>query len=243
MSKHILITGGAGFIGSHLADDLLAHGHRVRILDRLSAQVHAGQRHRPAYLNEDVEPIWGDLRDPATVERAVRNIDAVYHFAAAVGVGQSMYAITDYTSHNDLGTAILLEELIKHPVERLGVASSMSIYGEGLYRSGAELVATGVERSMNQLRAGLWEPVDGEGNPLEPLATPESKAPALSSVYALSKYVQERMCLMVGRAYNIPVVALRFFNVYGPRQSLSNPYAGCRHFRFTLPQRQAAGNL
>jgi dTDP-L-rhamnose 4-epimerase len=226
MYSHILITGGAGFIGSHLADELLAHGHRVRILDCLSAQVHANGRLRPDYLNEDVEPIWGDLRDPKTIERAVQDIDAVYHFAAAVGVGQSMYAIEDYTSHNDLGTAVLLEALIKHPVERLVVASSMSIYGEGLYRSGTEVVASGVERSMAQLRAGRWEPLNKDGAALEPIATPESKPPALSSVYALSKYDQERLCLMTGRAYNIPTVAMRFFNVYGTRQALSNPYTG-----------------
>jgi dTDP-L-rhamnose 4-epimerase len=137
-----------------------------------------------------------------------------------------MYAIADYTSHNDLGTAVLLEALVEHPVERLIVASSMSIYGEGLYRSGTQVISSNVERSMLQLRAGMWEPADAHGNILEPIATPETKPPALSSVYALSKYVQERMCLMIGRAYNIPTVALRFFNVYGPRQSLSNPYTG-----------------
>jgi dTDP-L-rhamnose 4-epimerase len=226
MGARVLITGGAGFIGSHLSDALLAHGHRVRILDRLSAQVHVNGKQRPEYLNGDVEPMWGDLRNPEAAKRALRNIDAVYHFAAAVGVGQSMYAIEEYTSHNDLGTAVLMEALIKHPVERLVVASSMSIYGEGLYRSGTELIASGVERSMVQLRAGVWEPLDRDGGPLEPVATPETKPPALSSVYALSKYVQERMCLMIGRAYDIPTVALRFFNVYGPRQSLSNPYTG-----------------
>jgi dTDP-L-rhamnose 4-epimerase len=226
MGYRVLITGGAGFIGSHLADELLDHGHRVRILDRLSAQVHTNSNQRPFYLNRDIEAIWGDLRDPQTTQRALQDIDAVYHFAAVVGVGQSMYAIEDYTSHNDLGTAVLLEALVKQPVERLVVASSMSIYGEGLYRSGSELVSSGVERSMDQLRAGLWEPMAQDGSALEPIATPETKPPVLSSVYALSKYVQERMCLMIGRAYNIPAVALRFFNVYGPRQSLSNPYTG-----------------
>jgi dTDP-L-rhamnose 4-epimerase len=170
--------------------------------------------------------VWGDVRDAATVERALRDIDVVYHLAAAVGVGQSMYAIADYTGHNDLGTAVLLEGIVKRRVERLVVASSMSIYGEGLYRSGTELVWSGAERSMHQLRAGAWDPMDEDGNPLEPVATPECKPPALSSVYALSKYVQERMCLMIGRAYNIATVALRFFNVYGPRQALSNPYTG-----------------
>jgi dTDP-L-rhamnose 4-epimerase len=226
MMARVLITGGAGFIGSHLADALLQQGHHVRVLDRLSAQVHSSGNGRPGYLSRDVEAVWGDLRDSEVARRAVCDVDAVYHFAAAVGVGQSMYAIEDYTSHNDLATAVLLEALLKRPVQRLVVASSMSIYGEGLYRCGTEWVSSGVERSLAQLRAGLWEPRDQYGNLLEPVPTPESKPPALSSVYALSKYVQERMCLMIGRAYHIPTVALRFFNVYGPRQSLSNPYTG-----------------
>ena len=226
MVKRVLITGGAGFIGSHLADELLAYGHHVRVLDMLSRQVHGAARERPCYLDRDVELVSGDLRNPVIVERALRGIDAVYHFAAAVGVGQSMYEVERYTSHNDLGTAVLLESLVKRPVERLIVASSMSIYGEGLYRSRRGSIYSEVERSLENLRAGIWEPLDDEGKPLEPIATPESKPPTLSSVYALSKYVQERMCLMIGRAYNIPTVGLRFFNVYGPRQALSNPYTG-----------------
>ncbi|MPZ77738.1 MAG: NAD-dependent epimerase/dehydratase family protein [Deltaproteobacteria bacterium] len=224
--SQILITGGAGFIGSHLADELLQHRHRVRVFDILCSQVHGADKQTPQYLNRDVELIWGDLRDRAAVDRALEGIDAVYHFAAAVGVGQSMYEVERYTSINDVGTAVLLEALIKHPVERLIVASSMSVYGEGLYRSRDGAVYSGVERTQAQLRAGAWDPVDESGTVLEPVATPESKSPNLSSVYALSKYVQERMCLMIGRAYNIPAVALRFFNVYGPRQALSNPYTG-----------------
>jgi dTDP-L-rhamnose 4-epimerase len=137
-----------------------------------------------------------------------------------------MYEVEHYASINDIGTAVLLEALIKRPVERLIVASSMSIYGEGLYRSRRGAIYCAVERSPMQLRSARWDPVDDEGAALEPVPTPESKTPALSSVYALSKYVQERMCLMIGRAYNIPTVALRFFNVYGPRQALSNPYTG-----------------
>src|SRR5688572_22911558 len=133
MSKHVLITGGAGFIGSHLADELLDHGYRVRALDLVAAQVHGLERQRPHYLNPEVELIIGDIRDPAAVGCALHGIDAVYHFAAAVGVGQSMYEIAHYTSTNNLGTAILLEALIEHPVAPLIVASSMSLYGEGLY--------------------------------------------------------------------------------------------------------------
>jgi dTDP-L-rhamnose 4-epimerase len=222
----ILITGGAGFIGSHLADELLQYCHTVKVFDMLCSQVHGAENQSPKYLNPNVELVFGDVRDRAAVDRALQGIDAVYHFAAAVGVGQSMYEVEHYASINDIGTAVLLEALIKHPVERLIVASSMSIYGEGLYRSPHGAIHSAVERTPTQLRSGLWDPVDDEGAALEPVPTPESKSPALSSVYALSKYVQERMCLMIGRAYNIPTVALRFFNVYGPRQALSNPYTG-----------------
>jgi dTDP-L-rhamnose 4-epimerase len=188
--------------------------------------VHGAEKQSPEYLNPEVELVLGDVRDRAAVDRALQGIDAVYHFAAAVGVGQSMYEVEHYASINDIGTAVLLEALIKRPVERLIVASSMSIYGEGLYRSRRGAIYCAVERSPMQLRSARWDPVDDEGAALEPVPTPESKTPALSSVYALSKYVQERMCLMIGRAYNIPTVALRFFNVYGPRQALSNPYTG-----------------
>jgi dTDP-L-rhamnose 4-epimerase len=223
---HILITGGAGFIGSHLADLLVRHGHRVRALDNLSAQVHGDQAGRPAYLHPDVDLIRGDVRDPLAVERALQDIDAVYHFAAAVGVGQSMYEIADYTSINNLGTAVLLEALIARPVQRLVVASSMSVYGEGLYRDVDGHIVAGVERTIDQLRRGDWELHDREGRPLKPVPTHEEKRPSLASVYALSKFDQERLCLMVGRAYGIPTVALRFFNVFGTRQALSNPYTG-----------------
>src|SRR5918999_5992984 len=154
MHKHILITGGAGFIGSHLADELLDYGYRVRALDLLAAQVHGLERQRPHYLDPEVELIIGDIRDPVVVRRALQGIDAVYHFAAAVGVGQSMYEIAHYTSTNNLGTAVLLEALVEHPVERLIVASSMSLYGEGLYRAPDGTITEGVERGLDQLRAG-----------------------------------------------------------------------------------------
>jgi dTDP-L-rhamnose 4-epimerase len=226
MAKHVLITGGAGFIGSHVADRLLAKGYRVRALDSLSEQVHGAGGGGPAYLDPEVELVVGDVRDPAAVRRALQGIDAVYHYAAAVGVGQSMYQIADYTSINNLGTAVLLEALVERPVERLVVASSMSIYGEGLYRAADGSIQAGLERSIEQLKAGDWEARSADGEALTPHPTPEWKQPSLASVYALSKYDQERMCLMIGRAYNIPTVALRFFNVYGPRQALSNPYTG-----------------
>jgi dTDP-L-rhamnose 4-epimerase len=223
---HILITGGAGFIGSHLADELLTHGHRVRALDNLSEQVHGPDAERPTYLNADVELVLGDVRDPAAVRRALQGIDAVYHFAAAVGVGQSMYEVAEYTSINILGTAVLLEALINQPVRRLVVASSMSIYGEGLYRRSDGRIVAGTERTLAQLRAADWEVRDEGGDVLTPVPTTEEKVPTLASVYALSKFDQERLCLMIGRAYGIPTVALRFFNVFGTRQALSNPYTG-----------------
>ena len=222
----ILITGGAGFIGSHLADELLRHGHRVRALDSLSEQVHGAGAARPSYLNADVELIRGDTRDATAVRRALQGVDAVYHFAAAVGVGQSMYEVAEYTSINNVGTAVLLEALIQHPVRRLIVASSMSIYGEGLYRRVDGRIVAGTERSLERLRSGDWEMRDEHGDVLTPVATGEDKVPTLASVYALSKFDQERLCLMIGRAYDIPTVALRFFNVFGPRQALSNPYTG-----------------
>ena len=226
MSGTVLITGGAGFIGSHLADELLAHGYRVRALDNLSPQVHGEDAGRPDYLHGDVELVVGDVRDPDAVRRALDGVDAVYHFAAAVGVGQSMYEVAHYTAVNNMGTAVLLEALIERPVQRLVVASSMSIYGEGLYRDAAGSVREGVERPLAQLRRADWEVRAEDGTPLSPVATPEEKHPTLASVYALSKYDQERLCLMIGRAYGIPTVALRFFNAYGPRQALSNPYTG-----------------
>jgi dTDP-L-rhamnose 4-epimerase len=221
----ILITGGAGFIGSHLADDLLDRGHQVRALDNLSPQVH-GHVDRPQYLHREVELLRGDVRNPDDVARAMSGVDAVFHLASAVGVGQSMYEIEHYTSTNNVGTAVLLEAIIKRPVARLVVASSMSLYGEGLYRTTSGALVHGEERTIEQLRRADWELRDSEGEPLAPVPTPETKTPALSSIYALSKFDQERMCLMTGRAYGIPTVALRFFNVFGTRQSLSNPYTG-----------------
>jgi dTDP-L-rhamnose 4-epimerase len=224
MRKKILITGGAGFIGSHLTDELLACGYEVRVLDNLLAQVHGSGEER--YLSDEAELIVGDVRDRNILQKALKDIDIVYHLAARVGVGQSMYELNEYMDVNDLGTSTLLEALIKHPVERLVVASSMSIYGEGLYRNGAGEVFHHVQRTHSQLKAGQWEPRDEAGNMLSPFPTPETKVPALASVYALSKYDQERLALIVGEAYHIPTVALRFFNVFGSRQALSNPYTG-----------------
>ena len=225
MEKTILITGGAGFIGSHLADELLNKGYRVRVLDNLSEQVHGESRQRPSYLNKDVELQIGDVRNPEDVKKALKGVHSVFHLAAMVGVGQSMYQIKDYTDVNNLGTAVLLEALIENPVEKLVVASSMSIYGEGLYVNNNGDTLQECERDLEDLKNDQWEMYEN-GKELKPVPTPESKKPNLSSVYALSKYDQERLCLMTGKAYKIPTTALRFFNVYGTRQALSNPYTG-----------------
>ncbi len=172
-----------------------------------------------------VELKVGDVRDPEAVAQAVRGVDAVVHLAAEVGVGQSMYAVDRYVATNDLGTANLLQALLAHPVRRLIVASSMSIYGEGLYRDAdGHRIEDVVRRPRRE--TGSWDPVDRQGRPLIPLPTPETKRQALASVYAISKFVQERLILTVGEAYGIQAVALRLFNAYGPGQALSNPYTG-----------------
>ena len=224
--RRVLITGGAGFIGSHLADELLARGHAVAALDNLCEQVHGPGHRRPEYLDPRVDLLVGDVRDADAVRTALRGVDAVVHLAAAVGVGQSMYEIAHYTAVNNLGTAVLLEALAAAPVKSLVVASSMSVYGEGLYHTADGEPARATERSTDALKARRWEPADPDGRPLVPLPTPETKSPSLASVYALGKFDQERMGLLVGRAYGVPTAALRFFNVYGPRQSLGNPYTG-----------------
>lgn len=221
----ILVTGGAGFIGRATSGELLRRGHRVRVLDSLIEQVHGvgGGIHS---LDPDIEFIHADVRDGDKVAEALRGVDSVIHLAAEVGVGQSMYAVERYTSVNDVGTAVLFEKLIERPVRRVVTASSMSIYGEGLY-----LDADGemVEDAQRQPRASPdqgWDPVDGRGRPLVPVATPEWKRPQLASIYALNKYVQERTSLILTRAYGMEGVCLRLFNVYGPGQALSNPYTG-----------------
>jgi dTDP-L-rhamnose 4-epimerase len=222
MAEHVLVTGGAGFIGSHVGDELLRAGYRVRAFDSLVEQVHGdGDAKRPEYLADEVELIAGDVRSADVVRGALEGIDAVVHLAARVGVGQSMYEPAEYAASNTTGTGVLLEALLEHPVRKLVVASSMSIYGEGAYEP-----APAAERTREQLARGEWEPRGPDGEELTPVPTPESKEPSLASVYALTKYDQERMCLLYGSAYDVPTVALRFFNVYGPRQALSNPYTG-----------------
>ena len=221
----VLVTGGAGFIGSHVAAALLERGDEVRVLDSLHPQVH-GEGGRPGYLTPEAELVVGDVRDRDCVRKALDGVDEVVHLTARVGVGQSMYEIAEYTSVNAVGTAVLLEALLDHPVARLVVASSMSVYGEGLYVDADGAPCASAERTRAQLERGEWEPTGPDGQVLTPVPTPETKPVSLSSVYALNKFDQERLCLLFGAAYHVPTVALRFFNVYGPDQALSNPYTG-----------------
>jgi dTDP-L-rhamnose 4-epimerase len=227
--ERALVTGGAGFIGSHLVDSLVRRGVRVRVLDNLDPQVHGPDRRVPSYLHPEAELIFGDVRDRELLAGALDGVDALFHLAAAVGVGQSMYEIERYVSVNTLGTATLLDVLANgsHSVRKLVVASSMSIYGEGSYRCESCGPVEPLPRSDAQMGDRIWETLcPGCQSALRPIPTPERKALQSGSIYAISKKDQEEMCLCVGGAYQLPTVALRFFNVYGPRQALSNPYTG-----------------
>lgn len=232
MDKHILITGGAGFIGSHLVDAMLARGYRVSILDNLSPQVHAdGEMDAegwPTYLDRRARRIRGDILDEGVFEVALEGVTHLAHLAASVGVGQSMTNIVDYTRNNVMAAAVMLEVLSQkpHTVERIAVASSMSIYGEGDYiRPSTHAHVTADVRPHAQLEARQWEiMIDGEA--LEPVPTTEEKLLQPNSIYAVNKRDHEEMFLSVGRALQIPTVALRLFNAYGSRQALSNPYTG-----------------
>jgi len=226
MFKQILITGGAGFIGSHLADELLAAGCGVRVLDCLSEQAHGRRKMRPPYLDPEVELLVGDVRDAYMLRKALCGVDVVFHLAAMVGVGQSMYQVREYVDTNATGTATLLQQLLANPIERLVVASSMSIYGEGLYLTQDGRMVEDACRDPEALRQECWECLDENGAPLTPVPTPETKRPALASIYALSKFSQERMCLVANARHDMSVVGLRLFNVYGTRQALANPYTG-----------------
>jgi len=225
LGETILVTGGAGFIGRAVTTELLRRGHRVRILDSLIEQVH-GDCERPSDLPEDAELIVGDIRNKDVVTRALQGVDAVVHLAAEVGVGQSMYAVERYTSVNETGSAVLFEALIDRPVRRVVTASSMSIYGEGLYEDADGNLVENAVRMPRTSEAQGWDPVDASGRTLRAVATPEWKQPSLASIYALGKFVQERQTLIMTQAYGMEGVCLRLFNVYGPGQALSNPYTG-----------------
>jgi dTDP-L-rhamnose 4-epimerase len=220
--KRILVTGGSGFIGRHVARELVEHDYEVCLLDALIDQVHGAAPE----LNEGLPLIKGDIRDPDCVAKALRNVDGIIHLAAEVGVGQSMYEIARYVGTNDLGTAVLLQEMIRQPVERLVIASSMSVYGEGLYVNLDGQPLPNVRRNGALFHAGRWDPVAESGEPAIPVPTSETKPVDLTSIYALTKYAQERAALIFGAVYGVNAVALRLFNVFGPGQALSNPYTG-----------------
>ncbi len=234
MKENILVTGGAGFIGSHLVDALLAAGHNVRVLDALEPQVHGGLRERgekPDYLNPEAEFIQGDIRDPEAVRKALEGVDVLFHEAALVGVGQSMYEIARYTDVNAGGTAALLQVIInsKERPRKMIVASSMSIYGEGAYDCPIHGRVFPKLREPAQLQQRDWEmhcPIQRCPERCRPVPTDEDKPLYPTSVYAINKRDHEELFLAIGRAYDIPAVALRYFNVYGRRQALSNPYTG-----------------
>lgn len=229
MADKILVTGGAGFIGSFLVDALLERGHQVRVYDALVPQVHGPEQSVPDYVNRDAEFVAGDVRDRNSLLKALDGVDVVYHLAAAVGVGQSMYQIQYYTEANTLGGAVLLDLLAntKHQVRKIIVASSMSIYGEGKYDCGSCGTVFPRLRSEAQLAARDWEMRCPDcDRVVRPAGTDEDKPLFPTSIYAITKRDHEEMFLSTGFTYGIPTVALRFFNTYGPRQALSNPYTG-----------------
>jgi dTDP-L-rhamnose 4-epimerase len=229
MGERVLITGGAGFVGSHLADALARSGHEVTLFDNLEPQVHAAGTTRPAYLDPEHRLVIGDIRDTEALAPLIRQADVVFHLAAMVGVGQSMYQVRRYTEVNAVGMATLLELLAadRGRVKKLLVASSMSIYGEGAYQCAMCGPVAPRLRPIDQLRAGDWEVRCPRcGSTLRPIPTPEDKPLFPTSIYAITKRDHEEMAITFGQAYELPAVALRFFNVYGSRQALTNPYTG-----------------
>ena len=226
--RSVLVTGGAGYIGSHLVDRLVARDYRVTVLDNLEPQVHRAGAW-PSYANPLATYVRGDVRDRTVFEPLIVVSDAVVHFGAAVSVGQSMYQVDRYVDVNTRGTALLLDVLVnaKHHVEKVVVASSIGVYGEGAYHCAAcGAVAPGI-RPADQLAARDWEQHCPRcGIHAASIPTPEDKPLYRDNIYSMTKYHQEEMLLLIGKTYGIPSVAPRFFNVYGPRQSLSNPYAG-----------------
>jgi dTDP-L-rhamnose 4-epimerase len=229
MSKRILVTGGAGFIGSFLANRLLSKGYHVTVLDNLEPQVHGKDGSVPDYLSKDVEFVKGDIRDYDLLKKVIMRSDIIFHFAAMVGVGQSMYDIQKYVDVNCSGTATLLDIVVneKANIDKIIIASSMSCYGEGAYKCSQCGNVYPFLRSNEQLASREWEMKCPRcSSDVKPIPTDESKPLFPTSVYATTKRDQEELFLTVGRAHDIPSVALRFFNVYGPNQSLSNPYTG-----------------
>ncbi len=227
--ENILVTGGAGFIGSYIVDLLIEKGYNVIIIDNLEPQVHGNEQTLPDYLNPAAKFRKKDVRVQEDLAEAIAEVDAIFHQAAAVGVGQSMYQVSKYTHSNTLGTANLLDVLVnkEHNIKKLIVASSMSIYGEGRYICEDCGSVSPDLRSTEQMKKKEWELRCPKCNKLvKPAPTDEEKPLNPTSIYAMSKRHQEEMCLLIGKTYGIPTIALRYFNVYGPRQALSNPYTG-----------------
>ena len=223
----VLVTGGAGFVGSHIVDEYIEKGYDVTVIDNLTDQVHDDE---PAYLNDDAEYVWGDIRDRELMADLLESTNVLNHQASAVGVGQSMYEIEKYVDINTLGTARLLDIIVDEEIdlEKMVIASSMSIYGEGeYYCPDCNSIRYPSLREDEQMANSEWEHSCSEcGQTLEPRGTPESKPRDSTSIYAITKKDQEEMMLSIGRAYDIPTVALRYFNIFGSRQALDNPYTG-----------------
>lgn len=225
---NILVTGGAGFIGSHIVDALVSQGHRVRVFDNLDPQVHPEGK-LPAYVNRYADYIHGDMRNIEELRTALHEVEIVFHKAAAVGMGQSQYQIKHYVDTNTGGTANLLELLAntRHSVRKVIVAASQSSYGEGCCQRSDGSVIQPAFRGEEQLQNAQWENLDPQtGQPMMPTPTPESAQTNCQAIYAITKRDQEEMLMSIAKTYDIPAVALRYFNVYGTRQSLSNPYTG-----------------
>lgn len=225
-SRRVLVTGGAGFIGSHLVDALLARGDEVRVLDNLLRQAHPTGKAR--FLSREAELCVGDLRDRAAVDRALDGVTSVFHLGGMVGNGQSMIQLRQYIDANCVGTATLLEAMLARRAQfaRLVVSSSMVVYGDGAYACPTHGNVP-AERPEARLVARLWEPVCARcGAEVTPVATAEGHALHPTSTYGISKREQEELSLVIGRAYRLPTVALRYLNTYGSRQALSNPYTG-----------------
>ncbi len=220
-----LVTGGAGFIGSHVVDQLVADGHRVRVLDSLDPGAHA---QRPDYLNPAADYLWASVTDPQAVRRAVRGVDGVTHQAAKVGLGLHLGDMVDYVAANDTGTAVLLRALAERSFRgRLVLASSMVVYGEGSYRCEAHGGVRPGPRARAELAAGRFEPsCPACGRDLEPVAVTEDVAPDPRNTYAATKLHQEHLCAVYGRQTGAEVTSLRYHNVYGPRMPRDTPYAG-----------------
>ncbi|MBD3227725.1 MAG: SDR family NAD(P)-dependent oxidoreductase, partial [Candidatus Lokiarchaeota archaeon] len=235
----ILVIGGAGFIGSHLVDKLLELNFEVKVLDNLTPQVHGLSSKKPNYLNKRAEFILGDIRDPDSIKKSLENVDIIFNLASAVSVSQSMYQIQKYIDINTRGTANLLDVIVntENSVKKVILSSSVTIYGEGAYYCQKEKTKVFPKgRSIIDLKNHNWDPFCPScGSILKSIPTNEDKPLDSQSIYALSKKHQEELTLLIGKTYGIPAVSLRFFNVYGPRQSISNPYAGvCQIFTVRL---------